>query len=43
MAGLRGKGFRWEEIAATVGGSPGARRKQLTRTVDRIVEELGLD
>jgi RNA polymerase sigma factor (sigma-70 family) len=43
MADLRGKGFSWEEIAATVGGSPGARRKQLTRAVDRIVEELGLD
>ena len=43
LAALRGKGFSWEEIAASVGGSPGARRKQLSRAVDQIIEVLGLD
>jgi len=43
LADLRGQGASWEEIAASVGGSPGARRKQLDRALDRVTQELGLD
>jgi len=43
LAGLRGRGLSWEEIAACTGGSPGARRKQLARAVGQIIQELGLD
>ena len=40
---LRHEGFSWEEIATALGGSPGARRMQLSRAMDRIARELGLD
>ena len=40
---LRHEGFNWEEIATALGGSPGARRMQLSRAMDRVVRELGLD
>jgi hypothetical protein len=31
------------EIASELGGTAEGRRKQFTRALDRIVEELGLD
>jgi DNA-directed RNA polymerase specialized sigma24 family protein len=40
---LRHEGLSWEEIATALGGSPGARRMQLSRAMDRIARELGLD
>ncbi len=40
---LRQQGWEWNEIAAEVGGSPEALRKKLTRAVDRVAQELGLD
>ena len=40
---LRHEGFNWEEIATALGGSPGARRMQLSRAMDRVARELGLD
>jgi RNA polymerase sigma factor (sigma-70 family) len=40
---LRHEGFSWEEIATALGGSPGARRMQLSRALDRVARELGLD
>jgi RNA polymerase sigma-70 factor (ECF subfamily) len=40
---LRQQGRDWAEIAAEVGGSPEALRKQLARAVERVAEELGLD
>jgi RNA polymerase sigma-70 factor (ECF subfamily) len=40
---LRDEGRTWEEIAATLGGSPDALRIRLTRAVKRIAAELGLD
>jgi RNA polymerase sigma-70 factor (ECF subfamily) len=43
LADLRAQGRQWAEIAAQLGGTPQARRKQLTRALDRIGSELGLD
>jgi RNA polymerase sigma factor (sigma-70 family) len=37
---LRAQGFEWPEIAAKVGGTPGARRKQFARAVDRVEQQL---
>jgi RNA polymerase sigma-70 factor (ECF subfamily) len=43
MADLRSAGREWAEIAAELGGTAQARRKQLARAVKRVSEELGLD
>jgi RNA polymerase sigma factor (sigma-70 family) len=43
LAELRALGREWPDIAAQVGGTPGGRRKQLTRAIDRVTRELGLD
>jgi RNA polymerase sigma-70 factor (ECF subfamily) len=43
MADLRSAGREWAEIAAELGGTPQARRKQLSRAVKRVSQELGLD
>jgi RNA polymerase sigma-70 factor (ECF subfamily) len=43
LAELRAHGREWPDIAAQVGGTPGGRRKQLTRAIDRVARELGLD
>jgi RNA polymerase sigma factor (sigma-70 family) len=43
LADLRGQGRAWEEIAAELGGTAVARRKQLARALDRITRELGLE
>lgn len=40
---LRGQGLSWEEIAAVLGGTAGARRNQLARALDRVARELRLD
>jgi RNA polymerase sigma-70 factor (ECF subfamily) len=40
---LRGQGLSWEEVAAVMGGTGGARRNQLARALDRVAEELKLD
>jgi RNA polymerase sigma factor (sigma-70 family) len=39
----RGHGESWEEIAMAVGGSPEALRKKMSRAVDRVARELGLN
>ena len=39
----RAAGNSWEEIGATLGGTPEARRMQLRRAVSRACEELHLD
>jgi RNA polymerase sigma-70 factor (ECF subfamily) len=39
----RGQGQPWAEIAASLGGTPEALRKQLTRALDRAVSSLGLE
>jgi RNA polymerase sigma-70 factor (ECF subfamily) len=43
LADCRAKGEEWAEIAARLGGTPESRRKQLTRAVERIAQQLGLD
>jgi RNA polymerase sigma-70 factor (ECF subfamily) len=43
LADLRAQGREWAEIARSVGGTPDARRKQLTRAITRVARELGLD
>jgi RNA polymerase sigma factor (sigma-70 family) len=42
LAEQRAAGLEWNEIAAQRGDSPEALRKQLTRAIDRVVQELGL-
>ncbi len=43
LADLRAAGWEWPEIATRLGGSPRARRMQLTRAVHRVVKTLRLD
>jgi RNA polymerase sigma-70 factor (ECF subfamily) len=43
LADLRAEGMSWPEVAAAAGGSAEGRRKQLTRALDRVGAELGLD
>jgi RNA polymerase sigma-70 factor (ECF subfamily) len=43
LADLRAAGHGWTDIAAELGGTPQARRMQLTRAVERITRELGLE
>jgi RNA polymerase sigma factor (sigma-70 family) len=43
LASLRGRGESWRQIAASLGGTAEARRKQLARALDRVTEELGID
>jgi RNA polymerase sigma-70 factor (ECF subfamily) len=40
---LRAEGLDWAAVAAQVGGSAEALRKKLTRALDRVAGELGLD
>jgi RNA polymerase sigma-70 factor (ECF subfamily) len=40
---LRQQGMEWAEIAARLGGTPQARRKQLDRALDRVTAELDPD
>jgi RNA polymerase sigma factor (sigma-70 family) len=40
---LRCQGLSWEEIASSLGGSAGARRKQMARAIDEIVRKLRLN
>jgi RNA polymerase sigma-70 factor (ECF subfamily) len=42
LADLRAQGASWEEVATSLGGTPGARRKQLARALDRVTHDLGL-
>ena len=43
LADLRSQGCAWAEIAAQLGGTPPARRMQLTRAIERVALELRLD
>jgi len=43
LAELRIQGREWAEIAQERGESPEALRKRLTRGLDRVAEQLGLD
>ena len=37
---LRANGYEWAEVAARLGGTPEARRKQLARAVNRVEQQL---
>jgi RNA polymerase sigma-70 factor (ECF subfamily) len=43
LAEWRSQGDSWAEIATRLGGTPDARRLQLSRAVDRVTLELGLE
>ena len=43
LAEQRAAGKDWPQIAAEFGGSAEALRKKLTRAIDRVGQELGLD
>jgi RNA polymerase sigma-70 factor (ECF subfamily) len=43
LAELRAQGRRWDDIAAALGGTAQARRKQLERAVQRVLRQLGLE
>jgi RNA polymerase sigma factor (sigma-70 family) len=43
LADLRAQGREWAEIAAERGEKPDALRKRLTRGLDRVAQQLGLD
>jgi RNA polymerase sigma-70 factor (ECF subfamily) len=43
LADLRAEGRDWAEIEQCVGGTSPALRKQLSRAVDRVAHELGLE
>jgi RNA polymerase sigma-70 factor (ECF subfamily) len=40
LVDLRAQGCEWPEIAARLGGTPQARRKQFARAVDRVEQQL---
>src|SRR5262245_22540709 len=40
---LRSDGLAWADVAATLGGTAQSRRMQLTRAVERIMRELGIE
>jgi len=40
---LRAQGLSWEEVAASQGGTAGARRNQLARALDQVAVELRID
>ena len=40
LADLRAQGYEWAEIAGRLGGTPGARSKQLARALDRVEQHL---
>jgi RNA polymerase sigma-70 factor (ECF subfamily) len=43
VADLRVEGRRWNEIAAVLGGTAQARRRQLARALDRVAAQVGLE
>jgi RNA polymerase sigma-70 factor (ECF subfamily) len=43
LAELRAQGLEWADVARELGGTPGGRRKQLDRTLNRVARELGLE
>jgi RNA polymerase sigma-70 factor (ECF subfamily) len=43
VAEMRSQGHDWESVARELGGTPDGRRKQLTRAIARVGQELGLD
>jgi RNA polymerase sigma-70 factor (ECF subfamily) len=43
LADQRAQGRAWADIAAEVGGSPEALRKQMERAIERVARQMGLE
>jgi RNA polymerase sigma-70 factor (ECF subfamily) len=43
LAELRAQGLEWAAVALRVGGTADGRRKQLSRALERVARELGLE
>jgi RNA polymerase sigma factor (sigma-70 family) len=43
LVDLRAEGLAWADIALRLGGTPEARRMQLTRTIERMARALGVE
>jgi RNA polymerase sigma-70 factor (ECF subfamily) len=43
LVDLRSEGLSWADVASRLGGTPGARRMQLARAVERVARSLGLE
>jgi RNA polymerase sigma-70 factor (ECF subfamily) len=43
LVDLRAEGLAWADIARRLGGTPEARRMQLTRAIERMAQTLGLE
>jgi RNA polymerase sigma factor (sigma-70 family) len=43
IAELRGQGLGWEQVAERLGGNGNTRRMQLTRGIERVARDLGLE
>jgi RNA polymerase sigma-70 factor (ECF subfamily) len=43
MVDLRREGLTWADVAVRLGGTAQSRRMQLTRAVERVVRELGIE
>jgi RNA polymerase sigma factor (sigma-70 family) len=43
MAGCRARGMEWSDIAAKLGGTADARRKQFQRALERIAQRLDIE
>jgi DNA-directed RNA polymerase specialized sigma24 family protein len=43
LAEQRALGHSWKEIAAAVGSEPNTVRMRLSRALDRVTQELGLE
>jgi RNA polymerase sigma factor (sigma-70 family) len=43
LADLRGLGLDWADIATRLGGNAQARRVQLSRAIERVAAQLGID
>lgn len=43
IADLRGQGLSWEQVAEHLGGNGNTRRMQLSRGIERVARDLGLE
>jgi RNA polymerase sigma-70 factor (ECF subfamily) len=43
LVDLRGEGLSWADVVARLGGTPGGRRMQLARAIERVARSLGLE
>jgi RNA polymerase sigma-70 factor (ECF subfamily) len=43
IADMRSQGYDWVAVSSEIGGTPEGRRKQLSRAISRVEQELGLN